>query len=173
MLACRQHAQAHLASLSSFCITCLAVAIGLVSCTASTDCCCHSKFDCSPHTAMSNTIIQAWVCLEMQIKDELLELLAAACVMIAGKQGERPSAIPSEADLEAAIGLQVHQSVLILSCWHTAGLLYSFTGLPAYDCYRQMCSLPGQYLDLTPAVTGVQEGCIPGQATSCSADVLL
>ncbi|KAK9815102.1 hypothetical protein WJX73_007516 [Symbiochloris irregularis] len=42
----------------------------------------------------------------LQVKDELLNLLAAACVIIAGKQGERPNNTPTDAELEAAIGMQ-------------------------------------------------------------------
>ncbi len=42
-----------------------------------------------------------------QVKDDLLELLAVACLMIAAKQGERSSHLPSNADIEHVTALQV------------------------------------------------------------------
>ena len=43
----------------------------------------------------------------MQIKDELLELLAAACILIASRQGEISVHMPSEADYQKATGYMV------------------------------------------------------------------
>lgn len=41
------------------------------------------------------------------MKDDLLELLAVSCLVIAAKQGERSSQLPSNADIEHVTGLQV------------------------------------------------------------------
>ena len=41
------------------------------------------------------------------MKEELLDLLTAACVLIASKQGERPIQPPSAPDFEAVTGVQV------------------------------------------------------------------
>ncbi len=46
------------------------------------------------------------------MKEELLDLLTAACVLIASKQGERPIQPPSASDFEAVTGFQVHYVVL-------------------------------------------------------------
>ena len=51
------------------------------------------------------------------MKDELLNLLAAACVIIAGKQGERPNNTPTDAELEAAIGMQVSLAQICACHW--------------------------------------------------------
>ena len=42
-----------------------------------------------------------------QIKDELLELLAAACILIASRQGEVSVHMPSEADFQKVTGYTV------------------------------------------------------------------
>ena len=41
------------------------------------------------------------------MKDDYLNLAAAACVLVASKQGERPSQVPTEQQLESVTGLQV------------------------------------------------------------------
>ena len=43
----------------------------------------------------------------LQIKDELLELLAAACILIASRQGEVSVHMPSEADFQKVTGYTV------------------------------------------------------------------
>lgn len=43
----------------------------------------------------------------MQVKDDVLGLLAAASVMIASRQGERPGSQPNDVDLETVTGMQV------------------------------------------------------------------
>ena len=43
----------------------------------------------------------------VQIKDELLELLAAACILIASRQGEVSVHIPTEADFQKVTGYTV------------------------------------------------------------------
>lgn len=48
------------------------------------------------------------------MKDDLLELLAVACLMIAAKQGERSSQLPSNADIEHVTALQVQPLVPLL-----------------------------------------------------------
>ena len=47
-----------------------------------------------------------WAC-RAQVKDDFLNLVAAACVLVASKQGERPSQVPTEQQLESVTGLQV------------------------------------------------------------------
>ena len=42
-----------------------------------------------------------------QIKDELLELLAAACILIASRQGEVSVHVPTEADFQKVTGYTV------------------------------------------------------------------
>lgn len=42
----------------------------------------------------------------LQVKDDLLELLAVACLMTAAKQGERTSGLPSDAKVEHVTGMQ-------------------------------------------------------------------
>lgn len=81
------------------------------------------------------------------MKDELLELLAAACVMIASKQGERPSNIPSDADLENAIGLQVAADTsLPLTC---PLILYPYSKL---SCMRHSIQLNMTRVSLWAAI---------------------
>ena len=46
------------------------------------------------------------VLLVTQVKEDLLELLAATCLMIATR-GERDAQLPSDADFERVTGLQV------------------------------------------------------------------
>ena len=43
----------------------------------------------------------------VQVKDDYMSLVAAACVLVASKQGERPGQIPTEQQLESVTGLQV------------------------------------------------------------------
>ena len=45
--------------------------------------------------------------LLVQLKDEVLDLLAASAVMIASRQGEHPGRQPNEAEMEAVLGMQV------------------------------------------------------------------
>ena len=45
--------------------------------------------------------------LLVQLKDEVLDLLAASAVMIASRQGEHPGRQPNEAEIEAVLGMQV------------------------------------------------------------------
>lgn len=47
------------------------------------------------------------VCVLVQVKDDYMSLVAAACVLVASKQGERPGQIPTEQQLESVTGLQV------------------------------------------------------------------
>ena len=42
-----------------------------------------------------------------QVKDDYMNLVAAACVLVASKQGERPSQVPTDQQLECVTGLQV------------------------------------------------------------------
>ncbi len=42
-----------------------------------------------------------------QVKDDYMNLVAAACVLVASKQGERPSQVPTDQQLESVTGLQV------------------------------------------------------------------
>ena len=42
-----------------------------------------------------------------QVKDDYMNLVAAACVLAASKQGERPSQVPTDQQLESVTGLQV------------------------------------------------------------------
>ena len=44
--------------------------------------------------------------VSLQVKEDLLELLAATCLMIATR-GERDAQLPSDADFERVTGLQV------------------------------------------------------------------
>ncbi len=47
------------------------------------------------------------VCCAAQVKDDYMNLVAAACVLVASKQGERPSQVPTDQQLESVTGLQV------------------------------------------------------------------
>ena len=47
------------------------------------------------------------VCCDAQVKDDYMNLVAAACVLVASKQGERPSQVPTDQQLESVTGLQV------------------------------------------------------------------
>ena len=55
----------------------------------------------------------------LQVKDGLLDLLAASSVVIASKQGERPGRQPSDAELEQVTGCQVS-----IRSWLTSNTAY-------------------------------------------------
>lgn len=42
----------------------------------------------------------------LEVKDDYMNLVAAACVLVASKQGERPSQVPTDQQLESVTGLQ-------------------------------------------------------------------
>ena len=64
----------------------------------------HAK-SCSPRSQQGLNCVQ--------IKDELLELLAAACILIASRQGEVSVHIPTEADFQKVTGYTVGSNACI------------------------------------------------------------
>lgn len=50
-----------------------------------------------------------------QVKDDVLDLLAAASVVIASRQGEQPASQPNDAEIEAVTGMQVCSLCELLS----------------------------------------------------------
>jgi len=64
--------------------------------------CAHVRYDSC--VCMYVLILASFVA---QVKDDYMNLVAAACVLVASKQGERPSQVPTDQQLESVTGLQV------------------------------------------------------------------
>ena len=73
----------------------------------------------------------------IQVKEDLLQLLAAAAVSIAAQQGAHTGQGPSDSELEAATGLEVPVSMQlswhVQSCWPAA-----YTPYPQFAIYCKL-----------------------------------
>ena len=86
------------------------------------------------------------VCCAAQVKDDYMNLVAAACVLVASKQGERPSQVPTDQQLESVTGLQVPAlpcpalpcPVLTPACCSLGSALRSYAGLK-FECGSIAC----------------------------------